>query len=89
MAAELRDLYTDPTRARIAEQAAMLAELVADCQHSGRPVPASVLDAVEALWRWAAGAMRPRGRRRRDGRLTGPYADVPLPFDGRKSDGPA
>jgi hypothetical protein len=81
MAAQLRELYTDSIRARAAEQAAALGELVADCQRNGRPVPASVLDAIDALWRWAAGDLSPRGRRPHDGRLTGPYRDVPLPFE--------
>lgn len=72
-------LYPDPIDAHIAEQARALHELITTCRAQGRTVPASVLDATEDLWRWADGELSPRGRRPRDGRLTGPYRDVPLP----------
>lgn len=72
-------LFLDPIDARIAEQARDLDQLIAECRQSGRTVPASVLDALDDLWRWANGDLTPRGRRPRDGRLTGPYRDVPLP----------
>jgi len=87
MAAELRDLYTDPLRARAAEQAAALSELVKDCRREGRPVPASVLTAVDALWRWAAFELTPRPRRSGCGRLSGAYADTPLPLELSEPDG--
>jgi hypothetical protein len=54
MSAALRDLYTDSLRARAAEQATTLEELITDCRRDGRPIPASVVAAVNALWRWAA-----------------------------------
>lgn len=76
---DLEALYLDPTAARIAQQARALDELAAACRTQGRTVPASVLDAIEDLWRWADGDLIPRGRRPRHGRLTGPYRDIPLP----------
>jgi hypothetical protein len=79
MPAALRELYTDPLRARAAEQATALEELLADCRRDGRPVPASVVAAVDALWRWAACELTPRPRR--SIRLSGSYADTPLPLD--------
>jgi hypothetical protein len=62
-----------------------LEELVAACRHDGRSVPASVVAAVDALWRWAACELTPRPRRSL--RLSGVYADTPLPLDLREHGG--
>ena len=80
-AASLRELYPDPIDAAIAHAAQSLTGLTHRCVSAGRPVPATVLDAIDALWRWAGHELTPRGRKLRPGRLSGPYQDTPLPFD--------